>query len=380
MSKAQTASGDSSTDEIEEKDYNELRSHVAEETEYKATGDIDTLRQKARGEFEPEIEDDSEDGVDDADPGEKEAAVEEDDEADSDDGEDTDAEDADADEDAAGDDEAGSEDNGAIPNVPNDNRPGVPGGKVGQFSAAIEVNDMQSFISKLDPLVEEAKIHVSNDGIRTIAVDPANVGMVDAGLSVDAFQMLETDGGVLGLNLDRLDELVGLAENKSDLIHLELDAAKRKLRVSVGNIDGTMALIDPDSIRQEPELPALELPMYAKMKGKELKQGLTAADMVSDHVQLQAKPNSSHFTLTAEGDTDSISKEFEEDRDLALYEPGEANSLFSLEYLKDITKPITKQTIVSMELGEEFPVILSHDFAGNNGTCVNMIAPRIQSD
>ena len=148
--------------------------------------------------------------------------------------------------------------------------------------------------------------------------------------------------------------------------------------MSVGNIDGTMALIDPDSIRQEPELPALELPMYAKMKAKELKQGLTAADMVSDHVQLQAKPNSNHFTLNAEGDTDSISKEFESDRDLALYEPGKANSLFSLEYLKDIAKPITKQTIVSMELGEEFPVILSHDFAGNNGTCVNMIAPRIQ--
>src|SRR5699024_11388496 len=52
--------------------------------------------------------------------------------------------------------------------------------------------------------------------------DPANVGMVDLTLSADAFESYEADGGVIGVDLSRLQDIASMAGN-DDLVHLELD-------------------------------------------------------------------------------------------------------------------------------------------------------------
>lgn len=53
MSKAPPDSDDSGTDKINEMDHNDLRSHVAEETGYKATGDIDTCGRRLAANSNP---------------------------------------------------------------------------------------------------------------------------------------------------------------------------------------------------------------------------------------------------------------------------------------------------------------------------------------
>jgi proliferating cell nuclear antigen len=101
--------------------------------------------------------------------------------------------------------------------------------------------------------------------------------------------------------------------------------------------------------------------------------------MVSDHIALGVDADDELFYVDAEGDTDDVHLELTRE-DLIDLVAGEARSLFSLDYLKDMNKAIPKDAEVEIELGEEFPVKLHFDIAEATGQVTYMLAPRIQSD
>ncbi|SDE93611.1 DNA polymerase sliding clamp [Halorientalis regularis] len=246
------------------------------------------------------------------------------------------------------------------------------------FNAIVSADTLRATLDSVSVLVDECKIHLTDEGIEIRAVDPANVGMVDLRLDATAFESYETDGGIIGVNLSRLEEFAGMAD-AGQLIQLELDEETRKLHVQIDGLEGTLALIDPDSIRQEPDLPDLDLPARVVLEGKDIDRAVTAADMVSDHIALGVETDEEAFYVDAEGDTDDVHFELGRD-DLIDLVAGDAHSLFSLDYLKDMNKAIPKDAEIEMELGEEFPVKMHFDIAEGDGTVTYMLAPRIQSD
>ncbi|GGL46298.1 DNA polymerase sliding clamp [Halocalculus aciditolerans] len=244
------------------------------------------------------------------------------------------------------------------------------------FKAIVSAETLRTTLDSVSVLVDECKIHLNEDGLEIRAVDPANVGMVDLGLDADAFESYEADGGLIGVNLSRLEDIAGMA-NSGDLVHLELDEETRKLHIQIDGLEYTLALIDPDSIRQEPDIPDLDLPARVVVEGADIDRAVRAADMVSDHIALGVADD--QFYIDAEGDTDDVHLELDRD-DLIDLDAGDAHSLFSLDYLKDMNKAIPKDAEVTLELGEEFPVKLHFDIAEGLGTVTFMLAPRIQSD
>jgi proliferating cell nuclear antigen len=246
------------------------------------------------------------------------------------------------------------------------------------FKAIVSAETLRDALDSVSVLVDECKIRLNEDGLAIRAVDPANVGMVDLELDASAFESYETDGGVIGVNLARLEEFAGMADS-GQLVQLELDEETRKLHIKIEGLEGTLALIDPDSIRQEPDLPDLDLPAEVVIEGKDIGRAVKAADMVSDHIALGVDASEEIFYVDAEGDTDDVHLELTTD-DLIALTPGDARSLFSLDYLKDMNKAIPKDAEVTMELGEEFPVKMHFDLAEGNGSVTYMLAPRIQSD
>lgn len=229
-------------------------------------------------------------------------------------------------------------------------------------------------------LVDECKIHLNDDGIRICAVDPANVGMTDINLSADAFESYETNGGmdVIGTYLDPLVDTANMADN-DEMINLRVDEETRMLHVTMKNMERTIALIDPDSIREEPDIPDLDLPAELTVEGRDINRGIDAADMVGNHVAFVVDEREREFAVTAEGDTDDVCLEFAEDELIELT-PGEAHSLFSLDYLKDMTKSIPSDAEVKLNLGEDFPTKMKFDLADGNGEALYMLAPRIQDN
>jgi len=246
------------------------------------------------------------------------------------------------------------------------------------FTAIVSASTLQDALDSVSVLVDECKVRLNDDEFSIRAVDPANVGMVDLTLEAAAFEAYEADGGVIGVNLARLEDIAGMA-GSDDLIHLELDEETRKLHIEMDGLSYTLALIDPDSIREEPDIPDLDLPASIVLEGAQLDRGVTAADMVSDHIRLRVDEDADAFSVEAEGDTDDVDLELTRE-DLIDLTAGPADSLFSLDYLKDMNRAIPGDAEVRIELGEEFPVKLHYAFAEGLGTVTFMLAPRIQSD
>ncbi|ELZ41353.1 DNA polymerase sliding clamp [Halorubrum californiense DSM 19288] len=246
------------------------------------------------------------------------------------------------------------------------------------FKAIVGASTFQDALDSVSVLVDECKIRLNEEELSIRAVDPANVGMVDLTLEAAAFESYDADGGVIGVNLARLEDIAGMA-NSGDLIHLELDEETRKLHIEIDGLSYTLALIDPDSIRQEPDIPDLDLASDIVVEGAQLDRGIKAADMVSDHIRLRVDETDEAFFIEAEGDTDDVNLKLDRE-DLIALTAGPADSLFSLDYLKDMNKAIPSDAEVTVELGEEFPVKLHYGFAEGLGNVTFMLAPRIQSD
>jgi proliferating cell nuclear antigen len=141
-----------------------------------------------------------------------------------------------------------------------------------------------------------------------------------------------------------------------------------------------MALIDPDTIRQEPELPDLELPGEFVFDAAELDRAVRAADLCSDHIAIRATEGEKAVRFEADGDTDDVSVAVADDRLMAGAAEGPVASLFSLDYLQDI-KGALGDSPVTLRVGEEMPLRMRY-YVGEGGdvTVENMIAPRIKSD
>ena len=246
------------------------------------------------------------------------------------------------------------------------------------FTAIVSASTLQNALDSVSVLVDECKIQLNEEELSIQAVDPANVAMVDLTLEAAAFESYEADGGLIGVNLNRLENIASMADS-GDLIHLELDEETRKLNISIDGLSYTLALIDPDSIRDEPDIPDLDLPGEIVPEGAQLDRGIQAADMVSDYIRLRIDENEETFVIEAEGDTDDVDFVLTRE-DLIDITVGPADSLLSLDYLKDMNRAIPNDAEVTVELGDDFPVKFHYDFAEGLGHVTFMLAPRIQSD
>lgn len=248
--------------------------------------------------------------------------------------------------------------------------------------AIIRADKLEQFVDNAHTLVAEAKIHLGTEEMRLAAVDPANVGMVDESLAADAFESYEFDGGVIGVSLERLADVLGMASN-DDLVFLELDSETRKLAIEIGGLEYTLALIDPDSIRQEPDIPDIEDELTATFVGeaRDLQRARKAADLCSDHIAFGADVGGELFYADAEGDTDDVRVTWErEDCGEGSAVDADAHSLFSLGYVKDMLSPLNASEETTLQVGEDFPMLLDSQFADGDGDLRYSLAPRVQSE
>lgn len=250
--------------------------------------------------------------------------------------------------------------------------------------AIVPAASLQTFIDHQLPLVSEARWHFDDDGLHVTAVDPANVGMVWVDFDAAGFESYDSPGeAVVGVNLNAMDDKLSVA-NAGDLVHLSLDMETRKLHLDIRHISQSVALIDPDAIRQEPDTPDIEEHMTteATFTGEALTEAVSAIEMVTDHIGIESKKDPGHVRLYGEGDTDDTEAVFDEEADGLQFADVTADSmtLLSLNYVEDILKPVDTDASVDIEHGDEFPVQFWHEAAEGHIQIHNIIAPRIQTD
>jgi proliferating cell nuclear antigen len=139
----------------------------------------------------------------------------------------------------------------------------------------------------------------------------------------------------------------------------------------------TMSLLDPSSIRKSPKMPNLQLPGLAVIHGDNLKRGMKAADKVSNYVSVGILGDT--FFIEGTGDLDNVKFELKREQMLEL-RSSEVKALFSLDYLSDISKIAGKAENVTLKMGNDLPIKISHSIADGDGNVVYIAAPRVESD
>jgi proliferating cell nuclear antigen len=182
----------------------------------------------------------------------------------------------------------------------------------------------------------------------------------------------------VGLDIAKMKNILGMM-GKGDELTLNLLDEDRKLELNFGGYRYSITLLDVNTIRKDPNPPAIELPGRAILPGDALNNAIKAASVISDKIALGIDPDAMTFYMEAEGDTDHIKLALGEDELIALT-PVQARSLFSLDYLKDMGRVMARAGEVEVHLGIDHPVRFAFDIADGNGHVEYLLAPRIEAD
>ncbi len=244
------------------------------------------------------------------------------------------------------------------------------------FDAKVKSDVLREVVDVVSTLVDEAKFNAGKDGLGVKAVDPAHVAMVDLTLDRAAFDSYKADDVELGLDMDKMKEVLKLSR-AGETLAMAHEEDKNRLVVHVGNITRRMSLVDTAGM-SDPKVPNLNLPAKIRVRTDELRQGIRASESVSDHIALIATPDG--FEIMSEGDTDSANLKLPKDMLDELVCKEKVRSLFPLDYFSNMIKAIGTAQTVTMHMGNDYPVKLEFDIAGGKGQVRYLLAPRIESE
>jgi proliferating cell nuclear antigen len=246
------------------------------------------------------------------------------------------------------------------------------------LEATIDAEIFRESIDAIAALVTECRLHTTKDHIWTRAVDTANVAMVSLDLQSTAFNSFSATEGELGLDIAKMKNILGMM-SKGDELTLNLLDEKRRLEMNFRGYRYSVTLLDVNTIRKDPNPPAIDLPGKAVLSGDALNNAIKAAAVISDKIALGIDPDTMTFYMEAEGDTDHIKLALGEDELVAL-SPAQARSLFSIDYLKDMGKVMARADEVEVYLSVDHPVKFAFDIADGEGHVEYLLAPRIEAD
>lgn len=242
------------------------------------------------------------------------------------------------------------------------------------FKASINAGRLKEAIGGVTRLVDEGKFKIRSDGLALRAVDPADAAMVILDIDLDAFEEYSADEETeIGIDLERLEDILGVMSGSST-VSIELNDGVMELRSD--GLDYKMTLPDPSSIRKEPTIPDLDLKARVTIEGDEFRRAVKAAQKVSDHIVM--KTEGDLFVMEASGDNDSLTFEMGTDDLVSIENEEDSRSLFSLDYLDDMSRAIGKAEEAALNMGTDLPIII--DFELSEGVNVEyLLAPRIES-
>lgn len=259
-----------------------------------------------------------------------------------------------------------------------------PGAEVAEITTTGGV--FKPFVDAIARVDDEAKLRITDDGLAVTIVDPANVLLADVQLDAEALDSYSIkSGSVVGVYVDELKSLIRRArKGKSDELTLSIQEHNLSATVSRGynNHDvvsqGSMQLIDPDSIRQEPEIPALDYSVSTTIDSAPFKDALSYAMGVSDHVELSVKGVNQHANaLYMRGETDSRNEAVAIDN---IDCDESATAIYSGDYMNSILSGIAAvdSGSVTVKFDDEFPVVV--ETADDSPLDVTyMLSPRVSA-
>jgi proliferating cell nuclear antigen len=240
------------------------------------------------------------------------------------------------------------------------------------------IRDMATAISIL---VDEATFKIEPDGMKLRAMDPSRVAMIDFEWPKTIFEQYEAnEPSKMCINISELLKLLKRA-GKDESVELSLDDKTGRLQVKIaGKYSRNFTMPTLEASEEEVPTPKITFNVKAKATTQGLSQAIEDAQLVSDHVKIEA--DAEKLTLTATGDlmgaTIMLQKGNDALLDLEVKEPSKAT--FSLSYLSEIIKAAAATSeIATIEFSTDMPGRI--DFQQTKeGKLTFFLAPRIETE
>jgi proliferating cell nuclear antigen len=240
---------------------------------------------------------------------------------------------------------------------------------------------MRDMITSISILVDEATFKLDAEGLKLRAMDPSRVAMVDFEWPKAIFdEYICTEPTKMCINISELLKLIKRA-GKDETVELGLDDKTGKLLVKItGRYGRSFTMPTLEASEEEVPTPKLTFNVKVKATADGLSQAIEDAQLVSDHVKVEA--DAEKLTLNASGDLMgaeiTLPKGSDTVLELEVKEPSKAT--FSLSYLSEIIKSASATSdIATLEFSSDMPIKLDFQQV-KEGRLTFFLAPRIESD
>jgi len=243
---------------------------------------------------------------------------------------------------------------------------------------ALAGNILGNALSAAECLIPEATLRATNEGLRILDMDPANVAMVNLNIPKDSFVNFELDEGkeeeIISVSLSNLRPILKRA-GKDDIVSISLVGDSR-MKLSFNNRKFEVPLIEIEDGKKQKE-PELK-PIYSvTTKTKDFMQILSDASIIGESLSFFKANDAEQLTVKTEGD--KLTK-FESSVPIETLDWDNTKdkilSKFALEYLNKMVKS-SYGTTVKIELGNDYPLRLN--FHNDSFNVRYILAPRVES-
>ena len=229
---------------------------------------------------------------------------------------------------------------------------------------------LSDVISIISELVTEVKIRVDKDGLKIVAIDPANVALISFKLPKEAFSAFEAEEEIIGISLDSLRPVLKRAGTGSPLV---LQTEDNMLRVEIHDkVKRIFKLALVDIAAEEKTMPILDFSSKVEMNGLDFSDAIEDCSVVADSCNFSLQDEK--FIIDAKG-LHSTRSEFSGDE--AKISGEKSRAKYSLEYLQKFTRACRLSDSVNINFSNDYPLKLEFK---NNFELAFVLAPRVENE
>jgi len=243
------------------------------------------------------------------------------------------------------------------------------------------VNDAPALKAGIDAivsLVEEGQFEVKEDGLHLKAMDPSQISMVSFTMPKSAFiEYSISEETKLGIDISQLAEVLSRGK-KGEKAELSVEEGRLVIKFHGEKHKRTFKVPLIESSDRTQREPKIEYKNYAKVKADVVKETLKDAKLISSHVRLQLTPE--QFIVDVKGENGEVRAEFDKgSAEVAeLKTESAVKATFPLQYLEDMVKATSANSIVTINLETDRPLKLEYEVEG--AKVVYYLAPRIETE
>ncbi|MEM1539930.1 MAG: proliferating cell nuclear antigen (pcna) [Candidatus Bathyarchaeia archaeon] len=239
---------------------------------------------------------------------------------------------------------------------------------------------LKDIATAISILVDEATFQITPEALTLRAMDPSRVAMVDFEWPKTIFdEYVCTEPTKMCINVGELLKLLKRV-GKDEVIELALDEKTGRLQLKItGTYTRNFTMPTLEASEEEVPTPKITFNVRAKATTDGLRQAVEDAELVSDHVRIEADNEKLVFQAAGDlmGATIELKKGSNALLDLEVKEPSKAT--FSLSYLSEIIKAASATSdIATLEFSTDMPIKIDFQQA-KEGKLTFYLAPRIET-